>query len=91
MNKRHYEHTLPNIRGSLSNTYITSCVITLHRRPEKTERKRQEREKKRKAAKEREKAGTGRTDKGMAVRTAAQKKRKNCNYAELGASCFCPP
>ncbi|MDN0067314.1 hypothetical protein [Bacteroides gallinaceum] len=30
-------------------------------------------------------------DKGMAVRTAAQKKRKNCNYAELGASCFCPP
>lgn len=29
MNKRHYEHTLPNIRGSLSNTYIpfTSFVI----------------------------------------------------------------
>ena len=26
MNKRHYEHTLPNIRGSLSNTYI--CPIT---------------------------------------------------------------
>lgn len=24
MNKRHYEHTLPNIRGSLSNTYIAS-------------------------------------------------------------------
>ena len=24
MNKRHYEHTLPNIRGSLSNTYDTS-------------------------------------------------------------------
>ena len=23
MNKRHYEHTLPNIRGSLSNTYNT--------------------------------------------------------------------
>ena len=23
MNKRHYEHTLPNIRGSLSNTYKT--------------------------------------------------------------------
>ena len=23
MNKRHYEHTLPNIRGSLSNTYDT--------------------------------------------------------------------
>ena len=27
MNKRHYEHTLPNIRGSLSNTYL-SAVIT---------------------------------------------------------------
>ena len=27
MNKRHYEHTLPNIRGSLSNTYITSLSI----------------------------------------------------------------
>lgn len=24
MNKRHYEHTLPNIRGSLSNTYRVS-------------------------------------------------------------------
>ena len=24
MNKRHYEHTLPNIRGSLSNTYERS-------------------------------------------------------------------
>ena len=24
MNKRHYEHTLPNIRGSLSNTYVES-------------------------------------------------------------------
>ncbi len=24
MNKRHYEHTLPNIRGSLSNTYYGS-------------------------------------------------------------------
>ena len=24
MNKRHYEHTLPNIRGSLSNTYPVS-------------------------------------------------------------------
>ena len=23
MNKRHYEHTLPNIRGSLSNTYFS--------------------------------------------------------------------
>lgn len=26
MNKRHYEHTLPNIRGSLSNTYRQSPV-----------------------------------------------------------------
>lgn len=26
MNKRHYEHTLPNIRGSLSNTYHFSLV-----------------------------------------------------------------
>lgn len=33
MNKRHYEHTLPNIRGSLSNTYYymgyirnTQCI-----------------------------------------------------------------
>ena len=28
MNKRHYEHTLPNIRGSLSNTYgRSSCNL----------------------------------------------------------------
>ena len=30
MNKRHYEHTLPNIRGSLSNTYcpiIVGCLL----------------------------------------------------------------
>ena len=27
MNKRHYEHTLPNIRGSLSNTYIPGVKI----------------------------------------------------------------
>lgn len=26
MNKRHYEHTLPNIRGSLSNTYRLSYL-----------------------------------------------------------------
>ena len=26
MNKRHYEHTLPNIRGSLSNTYIAKVI-----------------------------------------------------------------
>ena len=40
---------------------------------------------------EREKTGTGRTDTDMTVHSAARKKRKNCNYAELGASCFCPP
>ena len=27
MNKRHYEHTLPNIRGSLSNTYDENRYI----------------------------------------------------------------
>ena len=27
MNKRHYEHTLPNIRGSLSNTYIAAADL----------------------------------------------------------------
>ena len=26
MNKRHYEHTLPNIRGSLSNTYFKTNI-----------------------------------------------------------------
>ena len=26
MNKRHYEHTLPNIRGSLSNTYDATLI-----------------------------------------------------------------
>lgn len=29
MNKRHYEHTLPNIRGSLSNTYYLSLMYHL--------------------------------------------------------------
>jgi hypothetical protein len=29
MNKRHYEHTLPNIRGSLSNTYQESWKAPL--------------------------------------------------------------
>ncbi len=29
MNKRHYEHTLPNIRGSLSNTYHDSNPLLL--------------------------------------------------------------
>lgn len=28
MNKRHYEHTLPNIRGSLSNTYNGTATAT---------------------------------------------------------------
>ncbi len=38
MNKRHYEHTLPNIRGSLSNTYgqdhqvAPVCILTLQRK-----------------------------------------------------------
>lgn len=41
MNKRHYEHTLPNIRGSLSNTYkITNRGIKISKEkkavPEKT-------------------------------------------------------
>lgn len=27
MNKRHYEHTLPNIRGSLSNTYASTMIL----------------------------------------------------------------
>ena len=27
MNKRHYEHTLPNIRGSLSNTYVVRYIF----------------------------------------------------------------
>ena len=27
MNKRHYEHTLPNIRGSLSNTYSVPTFV----------------------------------------------------------------
>lgn len=29
MNKRHYEHTLPNIRGSLSNTYTESNLVSV--------------------------------------------------------------
>ena len=32
MNKRHYEHTLPNIRGSLSNTYKSSATLCTDRR-----------------------------------------------------------
>ena len=30
MNKRHYEHTLPNIRGSLSNTYFISVFQSFY-------------------------------------------------------------
>ena len=30
MNKRHYEHTLPNIRGSLSNTYKYPIFMASH-------------------------------------------------------------
>ena len=29
MNKRHYEHTLPNIRGSLSNTYFPAILYRM--------------------------------------------------------------
>ena len=32
MNKRHYEHTLPNIRGSLSNTYGRMRIFQYMRR-----------------------------------------------------------
>ena len=48
-------------------------------------------EEKNKGRKRKGKRREGRTDTGMAVHAAARKKRKNCNYAELGASCFCPP
>lgn len=65
--------------------YITSYVITLHRSPEKTEGKKAGQGEK-KGLTEKETAGIGRTDTGMTVRTAARRKRKNCDYAELGAS-----
>ena len=32
MNKRHYEHTLPNIRGSLSNTYFQDEIAESFKR-----------------------------------------------------------
>ena len=35
MNKRHYEHTLPNIRGSLSNTYVWTSANALHIRADR--------------------------------------------------------
>ena len=37
MNKRHYEHTLPNIRGSLSNTYYSSALQVLWKQLKKVE------------------------------------------------------
>lgn len=37
MNKRHYEHTLPNIRGSLSNTYITEAEKEIKKMSDETE------------------------------------------------------
>ena len=33
MNKRHYEHTLPNIRGSLSNTYNENLILEIYAHP----------------------------------------------------------
>ena len=36
MNKRHYEHTLPNIRGSLSNTYSLTAGAAKSNWQEKT-------------------------------------------------------
>ena len=33
MNKRHYEHTLPNIRGSLSNTYVSNKYYSINGKP----------------------------------------------------------
>ena len=38
MNKRHYEHTLPNIRGSLSNTYPYLRPLPLPERAAKIEK-----------------------------------------------------
>lgn len=37
MNKRHYEHTLPNIRGSLSNTYVEQAIEKAKRLKEKAD------------------------------------------------------
>ena len=34
MNKRHYEHTLPNIRGSLSNTYYSGQLQYFQENPD---------------------------------------------------------
>ena len=38
MNKRHYEHTLPNIRGSLSNTYVYNPDTVIVNKIEQTGR-----------------------------------------------------
>ena len=42
MNKRHYEHTLPNIRGSLSNTYSVSLENQIAENAEKYSRRYQQ-------------------------------------------------
>lgn len=42
MNKRHYEHTLPNIRGSLSNTYTTTASEELKKLISATEKLKKE-------------------------------------------------
>lgn len=77
------------------NRTILHCFASsrrrLRKRSENACENGRKRRKKQGTKKEREKTGTGRTDTGMAVHAAARKKRKNCNYAELGASCFCPP
>ena len=39
MNKRHYEHTLPNIRGSLSNTYEQKNKRTKEQKNKRTKGK----------------------------------------------------
>ena len=51
------------------------------KRSEKAWENGRKKEKKQGTRKKREKTGTGWKDKGMAVRTAERKKRKNCNYA----------
>jgi len=50
MNKRHYEHTLPNIRGSLSNTYdiVKPLKQILKEQEIKDKEKKKEKEKRRK-------------------------------------------
>ena len=62
--------------------YYASFVIQMQADIESEKfRLAKEEEKKQGTRKKREKTGTGWKDKGMAVRTAERKKRKNCNYA----------